>query len=308
MPISIGIPFYNAEPYLADAIRSVFAQTYQDWELILVDDGSTDRSLEIAHSLEDSRVRVISDGKNRKLAYRLNQITSLSRYDYLARMDADDLMSPHRLESELSVLESNLSLDLVTTGVCSLSNDNKPIGVRVKNDTRPIDAKDLLLGRSGIVHAAVLGRKSWFLRNPYKLTDVLAEDYELWLSAFSKNDLKIHIIPEPLYYYRESGNITKHKMLTAYNSQRQILKRYGHLGFSPTMEKIAIGKFHLKDLAVRALSCTNTMDALLSKRNNAITDPAISERFLKEIESILSTKVNGLEQVRNLYEAACENP
>jgi len=64
MSITIGMPFYNAEKYLADAIRSVFAQTYQDWELILMDDGSTDQSLEIAKSVDDPRVRVFSDGKN----------------------------------------------------------------------------------------------------------------------------------------------------------------------------------------------------------------------------------------------------
>jgi glycosyltransferase involved in cell wall biosynthesis len=75
--MTIGIPFYNAEAYLGDAIRSIFAQTYHDWELILVDDGSTDRSLEIARAVRDPRVRVISDGQNRRLPYRLNQITAV---------------------------------------------------------------------------------------------------------------------------------------------------------------------------------------------------------------------------------------
>ncbi len=74
MQVSIGIPFYNNEQTLVDTIRSVFAQTYQGWELILVDDGSSDRSLEIARSVDDERVRVITDGQNKKLPARLNQI------------------------------------------------------------------------------------------------------------------------------------------------------------------------------------------------------------------------------------------
>ncbi|MEK5752755.1 glycosyltransferase family 2 protein, partial [Acinetobacter variabilis] len=74
MYISIGIPFFNAEKYLEDAIKSVLAQTFQNWELILVDDGSIDRSLEIARSFNDPRIRIIADGHNRRLAYRLNQI------------------------------------------------------------------------------------------------------------------------------------------------------------------------------------------------------------------------------------------
>ena len=107
MPITIGIPFYNAETYLADAIRSIFAQTYQDWELILIDDGSTDRSVEIARAVKDPRVRVISDGQNNRLPYRLNQITALARFDLVGRMDADDLISPAKFEKQKSILDAH---------------------------------------------------------------------------------------------------------------------------------------------------------------------------------------------------------
>ena len=103
-PISIGIPFFNAERFLLDSIRSVFAQTHQDWELILVDDGSTDRSLEIAQSIADPRVSVYSDGKNKKLAARLNQIHTLAKFDFIARMDADDLMATDRIRRQLTFL------------------------------------------------------------------------------------------------------------------------------------------------------------------------------------------------------------
>jgi len=84
IPVTIGLPFYNAEKYLTDAIRAVFAQTHQHWELILIDDGSTDGSLKIAKSVQDPRVRVYSDGKNKKLAARLNEITKLAKYEYIA--------------------------------------------------------------------------------------------------------------------------------------------------------------------------------------------------------------------------------
>ncbi|MCW1511070.1 glycosyltransferase family 2 protein, partial [Acinetobacter baumannii] len=97
--ISIGIPFYNAENFLANAIQSVINQSFKDWELILVDDGSTDKSLDIAREFEkkDNRIKVISDGLNLKLPARLNQIITISKYDFIARMDADDIMHPDRL-------------------------------------------------------------------------------------------------------------------------------------------------------------------------------------------------------------------
>ena len=105
--ISIGIPIYNASNYLEDAIKSVLAQSFTDFELILIDDGSTDNSLEIAKSFTDSRIKVISDGENRKLPYRLNQIIQLAKHGYIARMDADDLMDCDRLKIQFEVKTQN---------------------------------------------------------------------------------------------------------------------------------------------------------------------------------------------------------
>ena len=112
--VTIGIPIYNAESTLIDAVRSVFAQTHKNWELILVDDGSTDRSLEIAKSIDDPRVTVYSDGENRKLAGRLNQLVSMAKHDFIARMDADDMMAPNRIETLLKILVNNDKYDLAS--------------------------------------------------------------------------------------------------------------------------------------------------------------------------------------------------
>ena len=107
--ISIGIPFYNAEEYLSYAILSVLIQSYREWELILIDDGSSDNSLAIAnmYAEKDSRIRVISDRTNKKLPYRLNQLIEESTGNFISRMDADDIMHPERLEKQLRFLETN---------------------------------------------------------------------------------------------------------------------------------------------------------------------------------------------------------
>ena len=98
-----------------DAIRSIFYQTHKNWELILVDDGSTDRSLNLAMSIIDERIRVVSDGENKGLSYRLNQIVSLARYSLVARMDADDLMAPNKFQKQIKILNDNPELDLIST-------------------------------------------------------------------------------------------------------------------------------------------------------------------------------------------------
>lgn len=291
MKLSIGIPFYNAENYLIDAIRSIFAQTWQDWELLLVDDGSTDNSLSIANSIKDPRVRVISDGCNRKLPYRLNQITREAKGEYLARMDADDLISPLRFEKQIKILDSCKEIDLVTTGICSITNDNRPTGIRNKTVHEIISGRNLLLGKCSIVHAAMMGRKSWFERNTYDETAILTEDYELWLRAFSKNDLNISIMRDHLYYYREENNVSSAKMLKAYKKQIEIIHQYKTLGESRFWIAVTISKFIIKSFIVIVLDKVNMTKILLKKRNKPITDKYLLKHFIQEIRTIQNTDI-----------------
>lgn len=289
MPITIGIPFYNAEAFLADAIRSVFAQTYQDWELILVDDGSTDRSLDIAQSINDSRVKVISDGLNKRLPFRLNQITSLAKYDFIGRMDADDLISPTRFEKQLAILKENPEIDMVTTGVCSITNDSRPVGIRCGKPDDIITGVKILLGQCAIVHAAMLGRKTWFERNPYDEKAVLAQDYELWLRSFGNNDFKLHILNEPLYYYREENNAVAKKLLKAYRTQIKLMKKYSFLGLTRHKLALSIIRIYFKIFIVMVLNRFHTTSILVKNRNSPISDESRYYHFIKEIKLIQCT-------------------
>lgn len=223
--VTIGIPFFNAEECLLDAIKSVFAQTISQWELILVDDGSSDLSLEIAKSIDDPRVKVFSDGRNKGLAARLNDIAEWANAPYVARMDADDLMAPERIERQLEVLEKHRRFDLVSTGLCSVNDRDEPKSIRVYRE-KPLRTKDFLNGGSGIVHASVVARKSWLIRNKYDTSMNLVEDYELWLRAFINRDLSYYLIDQPYYYYRENGSVVHRKMVTAYKNQIKVQGYY----------------------------------------------------------------------------------
>ncbi|WP_168382154.1 glycosyltransferase family 2 protein [Acinetobacter indicus] len=224
--ISIGISIYNAESYLENTIKCILNQTFKKWELILIDDGSTDNSLKIAKDFakNDKRIRVLSDGKNKKLAARLNQIIDESSYDYIARMDADDLMALDRLEKQVNFLEKNPNTDLVSTGILSIRNNLQLVGSRITNSNKKISLEDVILGDTGIIHASIIARKSWYIRNRYNEKLVIAQDYALWLHAFLKNDLKVGFIEEPLYFYREEENIRLDKIIRAYDVQIKIIK------------------------------------------------------------------------------------
>lgn len=289
--ISIGIPIYNASNYLEDAIKSVLAQSFTDFELILIDDGSTDNSLEIAKSFTDSRIKVISDGENRKLPYRLNQIIQLAKHDYIARMDADDLMDCDRLKIQFEYLKKHPEINLVTTGMYSISKNNKVIGKRMPPNIQ-MTAQAILGGMTNLLHASMLARKKWCLRNLYRVDNALAEDYELWLSAAIKNDLKYHVIQEPLYYYREVENVKKIKMIRGYNTQIEVIKRYSHGVISPVQTNKIIFKFNLKKTLVTVLDLFNLMVILEKRRVSKISNTDES-RYIKNLNKIQAVGLSG---------------
>lgn len=285
--ISIGIPIYNAENYLVDAIKSVLSQTYPYWELILVDDGSTDKSLEIAEyfSKKDSRIRVISDSLNKKLPARLNQIIKEAKYDYIARMDADDLMHPTRLERQLEIIKSK-NVDLVTTGLYSIGENNEIQGKRILSNYQ-MKPEQILNGLTNLLHASLLAKKDWCLRNLYREDNALAEDYELWLTAAIKNDLNYIVIEEPLYFYREVENVKKDKMIKGYNTQIEVITRYYKDIIDEKTKNRIIFKFNLKKKIVVILDTLNLMFLLEKKRVNNISKDEVFQ-YDKVLKKILS--------------------
>lgn len=285
--ISIGIPIYNAEKYLGDAIKSVLAQSYPYWELILVDDGSTDGSLKIAQDFatRDSRIQVISDGVNKKLPARLNQIIREAQYDYIARMDADDLMHPTRLERQLEIIKSK-NVDLVTTGLYSIGENNEIQGKRILSNYQ-MKPEQILNGLTNLLHASLLAKKDWCLRNLYREDNALAEDYELWLTAAIKNDLNYIVIEEPLYFYREVENVKKDKMIKGYNTQIEVITRYYKDIIDEKTKNRIIFKFNLKKKIVVILDTLNLMFLLEKKRVNNISKDEVFQ-YDKVLKKILS--------------------
>ncbi|HEE5439170.1 TPA: glycosyltransferase family 2 protein [Acinetobacter baumannii] len=286
--ISIGIPFYNAENFLANAIQSVINQSFKDWELILVDDGSTDKSLDIAREFEkkDNRIKVISDGLNLKLPARLNQIITISKYDFIARMDADDIMHPDRLIDQYNYLINN-NYDLVSSSLYSIDTNNNIVGKRIINSL--VTTPSLLIGNNQIAHPTILAKKSWFIRNRYDENSERAEDYELWLRTSLNEDLRIHILPQPLLYYREVGNLTKEKLLLSYKTTSYIYKKFKkNIGFTSYCK----GKFiiFLKTIIVKLLFLFGREDYLANKRNNDFISSVELEAAKKDLE--LAVKSN----------------
>jgi glycosyltransferase involved in cell wall biosynthesis len=202
--LTIGISFKNPGHFFRLALKSVFAQTFSNWELILIDDGSSDGSLELAESLRDPRVRVYSDGQGKSLNVRLNELVQLATGTFFVRMDADDAMHPDRLLRQMETLESSGRSTVVGSAAYSMDRDSRIIGFRPAAQRQKLGFS----ARRSFHHPTVAAPVSWFRQNPYCERSVYhrAEDAELWCRT--THHTRFISIPEPLLFYREMGTVS----------------------------------------------------------------------------------------------------
>ena len=122
--VTIGIPCYNVGRFIALSIKSVLAQTYTNFELIITDDGSTDNTVDEIRKFNDSRIIMIVDGENHGISYRLNQQIDMAKGYIFIRMDGDDIMFPNRVEKQVKYLQEHPNIDVVGTGAVIIDDEN----------------------------------------------------------------------------------------------------------------------------------------------------------------------------------------
>jgi glycosyltransferase involved in cell wall biosynthesis len=197
--VSILLPVRNGGAFLRAALCSLLAQTRGDFELLVLDDGSDDGSASLARSLGDPRIRVLEDGRRLGLSARLNQGVQLARAGLVARMDADDICLPRRLEAQLAYLAAHPEVDLVGCRA-AVFRDREILGLL------PYAAEhEALVAKPWhtipLPHPTWVGRREWFLRNPYRTPEVKrAEDQELLVRASTSS--RYACLPEVLLAYR----------------------------------------------------------------------------------------------------------
>ena len=196
--ISVAMPVYNGERYLAEAIDSILAQTYNNFELIIIDDGSTDNSLQVLRGYEkrDARIRLVAR-ENRNLATTLNDIIDLARGKWLARMDQDDIALPQRFERQLQWLERT-EADIAGSWIQRFGTSDKRIVKLCQSDEA---IKIELLFCSPFAHPSVMIKTELVRSLQYDKTWEKAEDYDLWERA-AEAGWKMTNVPEVLLLYR----------------------------------------------------------------------------------------------------------
>lgn len=223
--VTVGMPAYNSARFIKFAIQSVLNQTYKDFELIITDDGSTDDTVAIAKSFNDPRITVLTDGKNRGISYRLNQQIDLAQGKYFVRMDSDDIMFPDRIEKQVTYLDANPDVSLVSSGMVVIDDDNNIIGIRpIIGSSECVDFtyEDWLSSKT-IAHPTVTGRIEIFRAYRYNIDFSGVEDLCLWLMVSREH--RIVMLNDLLMFYRDPLRF-KLKTYWYRGSQRRKLLKY----------------------------------------------------------------------------------
>ena len=195
------MPVFNGAKFLNDAIDSILDQTYTNFEFIIVDDKSTDSSLKIIKSYSDKRIKVLKNRTNSGVAFSLNKALKVAKGKYIARMDADDISYPTRIEKQIKFLDKNPNIIAVGTQVKIINNDNQIIGTR----HYPVDSKqchDYLMLTSPIQHPTLMARAQAYKKIGYTSEYKTAEDWDLYFKLLNYGQLSN--INQRLYSYRQA--------------------------------------------------------------------------------------------------------
>lgn len=228
--LTVLTPTYNCAKFLSDALSSTLQQEFQDFELIIIDDGSTDNTVDIVRRFQDDRVRYIRNPFNRGMVYSLNRGIDLARGEFIARLDADDVILGDRFSKQVKFLESNLEFGMVGSWYHTINGAGDLIGSReTSQDDETLSL--LLFFQNQFAHSAVMMRSEIARALKYDKRFAYCEDHELWfrISEISKisNIQDFHLL------YRW------HSTNTCLQNQRQLNANLISL-FSRELKKIGV--------------------------------------------------------------------
>ncbi len=245
--ISVLLPVYNSEKYISEAIQSILHQTYTNFELIILDDGSTDNTLSIVGNFDDKRISIFKSVKNFGIVYQLNKGIDNSNGEFIARMDADDISYPDRFHKQIEFLNINPQIDVIGSFAKKFGED---FGLMEYKYNRPEQISFLLNFYCYMLHPTVIMRKRIFSKFKYSSDYPLAEDYGLWCQV--NNGSNLYILDEVLLDYRihnEQTNKSEKRLKVQFDSVLKVkkdIKFNGLLGnviFTDELNKVSTDYF-----------------------------------------------------------------
>ena len=201
--ISVLMPVYNGEQFLDKSIKSVLNQTLNNFEYIIINDGSTDGSLKIIESYRDSRIKIINYSKNRGITFALNNGLNVAKGDYIARQDQDDISYPDRFMLQIEYLENN-NVDLTDTNFIFIDENDNYLQDYEKRYFSPDETLSHLFFYE-MVHASIMCKRSLFTKYNIQYRKRPTEDYDLFI-RLAKAGMRAGRLDQKLIKQRKHSN------------------------------------------------------------------------------------------------------
>lgn len=260
--VTVLMPVYNGDKYIARAIESILNQTFEDYEFLIINDGSSDKTEKIILNYHDSRIVYKKHTQNCGLIYTLNEGIELANGTYIARMDADDVSASTRLKKQLAYIETNAAIDILGTWFAFMDT-----GIKVCHPINHDECKVKLLKDTVIGHPTVFFRKDSIVKKGlrYDPSSLHAEDYHLWTDCAIKG-LKFANLPEVLLEYRiHPEQISTSQNVIQSATTNRIRLYYGRHFFKHIIE----GK---DDIYLELLNCTINNYQIYHKARNLVKE------------------------------------
>ena len=282
--ISIIMPVYNGEMYISEAVQSILNQTYTNFELLIINDGSTDQTEEIINGFNDSRIRYIKNPHNLKLIATLNKGLAMATGKYIARMDADDISLPNRLQRQYDFMEANPDVAICGTGYQTLNSEDK-----LRNPENHTEIMVGMLNGCPIAHPTVMLRADVLKENNYYYDEKFlhAEDYELWY-RIGQHYILANLSEILLYYRKHENSIgSVYSLLQKENDLNIKQLQYENLLKRPlnSREKEAFCELNLNEpIEFKSFEIINALliDLFFSNEKNSVLDGNLFADFLVE--------------------------
>jgi len=274
---------YNVAPFIEEAVQSILMQTFTDWELLIVDDGSDDGTVAKLRNFNDARIFIFEGGRRKGLPSRLNELIDRAHGTFFARMDGDDVAYPDRLARQVAYLKAHPDTDVVATGMVVFESDGTAVGRDKIRGSRHQDVVRTPWSGFHFNHATWMGNTGWFRRFRYRADVVRAEDEDLMLRSFSQSHFAR--LPDVLYGYRVDG-LHLRKILRARLSFAQSLVRESIAQRSPRLAMGILGQV-CKGL-VDVVALVSGLNYYLLRHRAVPIDSAISARWDDVMAELLS--------------------
>ena len=264
--VSVVLPVYNCESFISDSVNSILKQTYRNIELIIIDDGSTDSTVDILNDFSDERIKIVSR-ENKGLIFSLNEGISLAKGSFIARMDADDISAPDRIEKQLNFLKENKDINIVGSSVHLIDKFGSIIG-NLDYQLSPFWVKLRLLFDSCICHPSILGRRDVFKKIKYNEDYQYAEDFKLWSEIVFDNNINIQSLKDKCLRYRVhddsiSNSKFEHQLKT---SNKIIRENFSNLNVSINKDLLLDAQLSYKKIKPMSLMKLTSLIVSLTRQ------------------------------------------